>query len=402
MVGVVIGLLAILVIAQVALVYEGQKRSTTSGSDAQVNGALAMQTLQRDVQMSGYGPTSALTTLGGSGCTIRAIFNGAAAADAPGRLAPVVIDDGGDGGLPDTLRVLSSGNSNFSVPIALGADHGPTDTYFTLKQGSPQGAGFGPGVNIGNSQGDLMLAVNDEPPNAPRCTLFSINVDGMVPTVRDPATGEETEGAALGTVAAGTQLVEVAAAPTGTVSVGRRIGHTSDARWNSATPLIPDTYKADFSYLVNLGQPANLIYRSYGVNANGLVLTTFDASTGAATSQDLYSGIVNLQAVYLKAKGNLNQQVDAWEPSNPASDATLVDASSKSWPGWTRVYAVRIAVVARSQQFEKSEVTAVQPTWRPNGVDTVTLKVDGNADWKHYRYKVYETVVPLRNLLWQS
>jgi type IV pilus assembly protein PilW len=32
----------------------------------------------------------------------------------------------------------------------------------------------------------------------------------------------------------------------------------------------------------------------------------------------------------------------------------------------------------------------------------VTLKVDGNADWKHYRYKVYETVVPLRNLLWQS
>ena len=51
MVGMVIGLLAVLVIAQVALLFEGQKRSTTGGSDAQVNGALSLQMLQRDLQI---------------------------------------------------------------------------------------------------------------------------------------------------------------------------------------------------------------------------------------------------------------------------------------------------------------------------------------------------------------
>ena len=28
------------------------------------------------------------------------------------------------------------------------------------------------------------------------------------------------------------------------------------------------------------------------------------------------------------------------------------------------------------------------------------IKVSQVADWKHYRYKVYDTVVPLRNVLW--
>ena len=29
------------------------------------------------------------------------------------------------------------------------------------------------------------------------------------------------------------------------------------------------------------------------------------------------------------------------------------------------------------------------------------IKVDGIADWKHYRYKLHEVVVPLRNVIWQ-
>jgi len=30
----------------------------------------------------------------------------------------------------------------------------------------------------------------------------------------------------------------------------------------------------------------------------------------------------------------------------------------------------------------------------------ITLVVNNLPDWDHYRYKVYETVVPLRNVLW--
>ncbi|MDX9952321.1 MAG: prepilin-type N-terminal cleavage/methylation domain-containing protein, partial [Methylophilaceae bacterium] len=55
MVGMVIGLLATLVIMQVFSVYENQRRATTSSSDAQTNGSIALFNLQRDIQMAGYG-----------------------------------------------------------------------------------------------------------------------------------------------------------------------------------------------------------------------------------------------------------------------------------------------------------------------------------------------------------
>ena len=45
MVAMVIGLVTTLVITQVLAFSEGQKRTTTSGSDAQVNGSLALYTL---------------------------------------------------------------------------------------------------------------------------------------------------------------------------------------------------------------------------------------------------------------------------------------------------------------------------------------------------------------------
>jgi type IV pilus assembly protein PilW len=213
-----------------------------------------------------------------------------------------------------------------------------------------------------------------------------------------------------GAVPAGTLLLESrsASAPDSAVVVGARVGHAADgtatSKWNGdgASQLIPTTYTAESSYLVNLGTPATFISRSYTVSANSLRLSSFSAATGTVNTQDVYAGIVNLQAVYGKAKNNLLQQVDTWEATDPAADPVLTDSDGKQWSGWARVMAVRVAVVARSQQFEKTEVTPVQPTWRPNGVDPVTLKVDGNADWKHYRYKVYETVVPLRNMLWQS
>lgn len=420
MVGMVIGMLAVLVIAQVAMFYEGQKRSTTTGSDAQVNGALAMQTVQRDVQMGGYGITSGLSAVGNTvgtttvpfmpaaGCAIRAMLGSTVATEAPPRIAPVIIDDGANSA-PDTVRVAFSGQGNFAVPIAVvppaGAAtvHVPAATAFVLRSA----------VNLGNSQGDLMMAVHvpADTTIAPSCTLFSLNMNGMNPLLRDAA-GNETEDTAnpLGTVADGTPLYE-GAAPVGGVRIGPRLGHVADATssgvWNGdgATPLFPLALDGPGpaganAYLVNLGRPANFVYRSYSINTIGLAVRNFNATNGTATSQDLYAGIIDLQAVYGKALGTDPTQVTAWNAADPALD--VLDSAGNTINGWSRVVAVRLALVARSQQYEKSEVTAVQPSWRPNGVDPVPLKIDGNADWKHYRYKIYETVVPLRNMIWQS
>jgi type IV pilus assembly protein PilW len=98
---------------------------------------------------------------------------------------------------------------------------------------------------------------------------------------------------------------------------------------------------------------------------------------------------------------NADGTVDTWDNTTPTTNAD-----------WLKVMAVRIAVVARSTQFEKSTVTFADPQWDLGANGTVTgstacganrclpLKVSHLADWGRYRYRVFETIVPLRNMLW--
>jgi type IV pilus assembly protein PilW len=114
---------------------------------------------------------------------------------------------------------------------------------------------------------------------------------------------------------------------------------------------------------------------------------------------------VMMQAMYGKDT-NGDGKVDTYEKSMP-SPATNAD--------WKNVLSVRIAVVARSNQFEKDVVTSTVPVWDVGSAIAVTGAVSCNggskclsldvstlADWQHYRYKVYDTIVPLRNALWND
>lgn len=94
MVGLLLGLVVVLVTAQVLSFSEGQKRVTTGGGDAQVNGALGLYTLQREIQMAGYGLLSDLSVLG---CPIQA--NHAVAGALNWTLVPVMITAGAAGRL---------------------------------------------------------------------------------------------------------------------------------------------------------------------------------------------------------------------------------------------------------------------------------------------------------------
>jgi type IV pilus assembly protein PilW len=374
MVGMVIGLLAVLVIAQVTTVYEGRKRTITAGSDAQVNGALALQTLQRDVQASGYGTSEG----GATGCRMVGQRSGVV-----GRfertLAPVVITDGGNSGTPDSLDVLMSDHTDFALPTRVAGGHTQGSNVFVI----------GANTGLGHHKGDLMLAVPvptpDQSDQSRYCSLFNLSAEP---------------------VAGSNQLFHDAGA---------------DGPWNQdlGSTIFPGIQSTDVSYpagslLLDLG---TLVSRRYCLTGLGdaqcdtpasqapyhLRQVSFDSKTGQRVADDLYPQIVQLQAVYgIDTSVTADQVADVWTAASPTTAK-----------GWQRVVAVRVAVVARSTQNEqrpntagKEWVTADRPVWYPDGVTATPLHVDkappgAGDDWRNYRYKVFETVIPLRNLLWQ-
>ncbi|GAP34812.1 PilW family protein [Piscinibacter sakaiensis] len=357
MVALVIGLLAVLVITQVLLVFEGNKRTTTSGSDAQLTGTLALHTIQREVQMAGYGLS---TNPAGLGCTIRAALY---AANGGNRvLAPVQITDGGTTGLPDTLRIQYSSKASFSVPTRVTGDHplsGAGSTEFTV------------GNVVGVDNQDLMVAVPATWSATDTCVAFRVNGTPSTPGA----------------------------------SIAHATGDTNNWNTNLLT-FFPTAGYATGSYLLNLG--AGLVDRTYSISGGRLLVRDYDPLTLAAVTEELFPQVVNFQAFYGKDTDG-NGSVDRYDTTTPTTAA-----------GWAQVIALRIAVVVRSDQYEReSEVTTAALRWDLGATPTVSgsgvaacgssqcLDIPLNVgitdtSWKRYRYKLYDTVIPLRNVLWRT
>jgi type IV pilus assembly protein PilW len=138
-------------------------------------------------------------------------------------------------------------------------------------------------------------------------------------------------------------------------------------------------------------------------------------SDNAASS--VADNIVHMRVVYGLDDG-VNNGTITYNTAYTAGDGIVdrfVDGSTS--PNWQYVIAIRIAVVARSVQAEKPstgivsdpcDTTTTAPTWSgsawassaPNLM--TALDVSADANWKCYRYKVFETTLPLRNWIWKS
>lgn len=370
MVGMVLALLTTVIIAQVMINAEGQKRTTTTGTDAQVNGAVGLYSLTRELQMAGYGVVGNTASLG---CPVRAKYGSAAAMSMT--LAPVVIVPAA-GDAPLRIRVLSSGRNSFAVPVSLSADHGKSATSFTVNS------------SMGVSAGDVMLAIPQGWDANNWCTMFQVATSGS------------------------TTLTDT------TIPHG---APTSGSNWNQAAAdsIMPDNGYLDGSVLVNLGA---LNFAEYSVVNGNLQVQTMnaDGTMGAATV--IASQVMRMEAFYGRdTSATRDGVIDVYDQTAP----TTAD-------GWSRVLAIRIALVTRSDQREKTAVTTADPTWNVGAATAVTgaddcasgtgqcltlqvspdaVPVDPQAtdpppapdtEWQHYRYKVFDTVVPLRNVLWTS
>ena len=135
---------------------------------------------------------------------------------------------------------------------------------------------------------------------------------------------------------------------------------------------------------------------------DGSLVTTDRLHAGAPTQQ-IADGVVDFKAQYgYDLDGDSKISGSEWTATPPAPIE------------WNRVLAVLFAVLVRSRQFEKDADTpylaasaAAPPTWFGtvftmrdlNGL-TDTNPASSPNNWRYYRYRVYERVVPLRNMIW--
>ncbi len=348
MVALAIGMLASIVMLQMFALSEERSRSAVTGSDAQSNGAVTFYQLQSNVARAGYG------------LNVPALFNcNATWAVASGsniaktvRMAPVTINPVFTPGVAlipagdpntDTLLVMY-GNSD-GQPEGNRADSSASPTY-TVQMASS--------FNVG----DRVLAM----PTACTADLVIDRVTIVAATTVTVATG--AAGSSLFNLGRGPNSLPTAAGPNG--------------------PTI-------MAYAIRGG---NLTACDFMINDCSLA-----ANTGnAAVWEPIASHIVSLRAQYghdTAAAAHMDGFVDSYNQTTPTSSCD-----------WARVSAVRVALVARSAQFEKTAVTPAAPVWDGSADAAINLskKPDNtdNPDWMNYRYKLFQSVIPLRNIAWMG
>ncbi|MCM8565921.1 PilW family protein [Thauera linaloolentis] len=340
MVGMVVGLLALLVVMQVFGSFEGQKRITTGTADTQTNGALALQGVLRETQLAGYG--FALFHRGANLLNCTTSLNGSTVAGGFSTV-PVVIANG-DGAASDAITVRYGRSMSGGIATQVTRRDGDV-----LSVNSNLGCRVGDTLIMSNG-GDTcyLLTVEDLPVPAINTTEITLDADGYSDLDPQPPSGS---------------------LPT-----------PGDSPWLASC----------------LGE-----YRE----------VTFSVADDRLlrNGQEIASGIVGLQAQYGISDSAGDSAIQQWV------DATGDWASLGNTDRRKRIKAVRVAIVARSPLRDPDPVSqacnqAIDPptgvcAWKDEsvgGFDSPAPVIDLSSadDWDHYRYRVFETIIPLRNVVW--
>jgi type IV pilus assembly protein PilW len=381
MVAIVIAMVGILVIFQVFANSEAIRRSTTGGADQQTNGLMALLQLEREIKAAGY----MINDPDLLGCTMKTYDSERDPTQVPEfPLAPIQIVANTDA-KSDVIRAIygQPNMSATSIPLELSMEK--PDDNVVLKG------------RFGIRTGDvLLLGQQPDPVTAtPKCTL--IQATGKPAGVLDIEHAN------------GNYYNEVAEAE-------------RESRFNDPAGT-PELYAREIGKVMNLGQQP--VYGEMWVRNDSadpkdnhqLVYQNLWAQV--ASPIPIADHIVQLKAEYGMDDGVSNGTVP---PRVFVADDNLVDRYTPDSPkladvkAWGRVRTIRLAVVSRSLTPEKpisGSACDATPDWGSAGYPVVWARDPGTpagrpidvrttADWRCYKYHVYETVVPLRNVLWRQ
>jgi len=352
MVGIVIGMLAIIVIMQVFSLSEGRRRSSISGSDAEGNGAIMLYQLQRDISQAGYGMSG--TDL--FNCATQwQPSNESTDIATPVPLAPVTINS----------SIIPAGDIN-------------TDTLLVMygnSNGEPQGNPiYSQSGNIYTVQMPTGFLVGDRVIAAPASCASTLLLDKV--TVA-PVPPNDATTITVATGSSGATLYDLGQSPT-IVAYAVRNGNLTMCDYSAY-----DCGNASYAQAGSAGTPS-----------------TFNPSVWVPIA----SNVVSLRAEYDKdTSSTMDGFADAFDQITPGSASDTSGIAPNC--GWARISAIRLVLVARSNQYENQmdAVTTSSPVWAgTSDVPSVPIVLGTAADqtWQHYRYKTFQTVVPIRNIAW--
>lgn len=380
LVGMVIAMLSTVIIMQVYEGFEGQKRTTTGGADAQTNGSLALNSIVRDVSAAGYGLPLFLKT--NSDCTE------ANRADCPA-LPPLV---------------LPCPNGAHCSPLMCD----PIPTVDHDSNGATAEVGIFPVLlqDGGAGASDTILATYGDTATGGMATISGSVVGTAAFMGPDPVL-RPTEANNLAC-----SVGDIAVLINGSTCELRRVAAltgTTGITFNTA-PTVVNTASFPADPGIAIGCMGNWNEFSYAIVNNML------SRSGAAT----VAGIVSIQAQYGISATPSNNAINQWVDPTGVWAYTKVgnNVTSPALAERLRIKAIRVAVVARSGLWEKDSVsTACSSTTDPNPTGVCAwegipasptmiaspapaIDLSNDPDWQHYRYRVFETIIPLRNVIW--
>lgn len=414
LIGMTIGLVVILVIMQTMSLFESQRQRSNGAANMQSNGLLALYSLEQETRQAGYGMVVTYQGIGDLPCVK---INGHSSVPGVFDAIPIGITTSGvfdsitiaridsamgglmTGGLiahifsPLAAQADLTSASGILLDSASGtlktAGIAQTVAYYPASSTLPDNLAF----KTISTVGDTVL-ISSGPGIVPKvaCTLLTVKqfVSAVAYTPEQfNASGVSTQSA----VQAWTRL---------SFSTANNAGLDS-----TQTPVFP-TYAAGGAVMHNLGPNPTLMRTTFAVNSLGQFTKTING-----VSSVVADNIVNLQAQYGIAPLG-TAAINCWvnptvANTNPAStNCPAGDAGDWTVAGLQavpdnikRIKAIRVAIIARNAMMEKATngvctTTTTAPTSWLNG-PAVNLTSDPN--WQCYRYKVYQTIIPLNNVI---
>ncbi len=377
MVAMTIGLIGVIIIFQVFETSEGVRRTTVSGGDAQQNGAIALFSLERDLRNSGMG----ISDTPYAGCNIVGYDSARSTPNFPSGgntmiVAPVRILLGADAKTPDQISIFYGSQNQIANSTTLVANMTSATSPLAVQ------------TRFGIRAGDLLLLL--EPGSGKNCVFMEVT---SLPTTPSNQVNHDT---GTYTLSAGPSVV---ARFNPAAGLGVTYGGVNTANVTRVFNLGNLHDDLNFPTSQNVTVP---IYNTYSIaNRTLTVQNEFVISGGVPAVNGIADNIVHMRADY-----GLDDGVGG-TPNDGIVDEYVSDVSGI--PNWAQVVvAVRIAVVARSMLREKPsnpgpncDTTTAPPSWSGAG-GARSFDLSGDPDWQCYRYRVFETTVPLRNWLWKS